>query len=836
MTSRAARRGAKRRKRTRAARNRPQTWIAEDLPRPLRLIVESSERLAGFAATAESPAAASSAALASVRAGVDSVLEMMSGYDSLDILEGIVLTNLFADPERYKETHHEGSAAVVELVALIAGCKSPIAKAGVPGEFDLYQQPDIDGIQRAAIDIVDAGAMWQLFRAADSTEPVAGIGLTLSIREAHVRNSSYPHMVRDTLDELFGDAAVVTDCKAALSVTPREIFSVLDALPTVRGSNWQSRFDTLRELDERMEGWQKDGSPADAETQAESGLTQVWGRPSEAAVVDVQQIASDTGLNADVVASVLDLFTCDVTAQTAQPLAERFLSGDNPLRLRPILLHPSGRRVVVHDALLVHAARERIEEGLKAAGLSARYFEWRAACLEKAALDHLKVLFPTGDLRGSFEYFVPDPDKPLEQIPSQFTKLVESDGLLTVDDVAIVLEAKSGALSDKARAGNRARLRSDLANLVTSAAEQAARVRTRILTDRELRLRDGTTIDLRGVREIYTLAVTLEDLAGIATVTDDLVQAGLLPSDFLPWVVSIHDLRIIGELVDRPAEMLLYLRRRTLPELTKTFLATDELDLFLHMFNAGLYVVPDPDVLEQELPMFPVQVSQRRRFQKQATQFLTSRTVPLDDWYFFQTGERTTPASKPSMRVPEELKILVDEITSAADPGWLSTTTALISGDLATCRKYAAFGAELVRATLIDGSPHMMTSINGDRGQSLVILVWLSSPGGLSAEQTRKFDEHYYEYLAAKKHQVQAPRAALLIFDSTGAFARLLFDNRVPGPDVALDAKVASLGLRAPADMNANVAVRSLKGKQQKRSRSKKARSNTRRKSRKGKR
>jgi hypothetical protein len=509
------------------------------------------------------------------------------------------------------------------------------------------------------------------------------------------------------------------------------------------------------------------------------------------------------------VEKVIKLFASDVSGDEANDLVERFFSGDNPFRTRPILRHPSGRYVVVHEALLFPSVRERIEDELKDAKLADRYFKRRASVTESAGLRHLQVIFPSASITQSFEYFVPNPDNPLETAPAAYTKLVEGDGLVVVDDVAIIVEAKAGALSARARSGSLGRLRGDLRSLISDAAQQASRVRDRILADGFLRLRDGSLLDLSHVREVYTVALTLEDLSGIATVTDELVDAGLLPKDFLPLVVSLHDLRIISEIVDNPAEFLLYLRRRTLPELTRRFLAVDELDFFLHMFNTGLYVEPDPDVLAKELPLLPVTNAQRRRFKNQHPEFLTSRTVPLDDWYRYLGGERSTPAPKPAMKhMSDRLRQMVDSITALGLPGWLSATTTLLAGDAEMRTKVADYGPSLAQVTRGDGKPHTMTVIAGDRSQSLIVLAWISEPAGLDANQRAIFDTHHAAYLAAKKHQVQATRAVLIVYSSEGEYLRHIFDGRIAGPDPALDAEINRFGLRTPSEMNADQATK----------------------------
>lgn len=165
--------------------------------------------------------------------------------------------------------------------------------------------------------------------------------------------------------------------------------------------------------------------------------------------------------------------------------------------------------------------------------------------------------------------------------PERSTKRVESDGLLLIDDIAIIIEVKSVALTAEARGGVARRLRGKLRDIVTDAANQAARLRERIMTDRRIRLNDDQWIDVSGIREVHTVAVGLEDLSGVTTATTMLLAAGVLRPDHIPWTVSVHDLRIVCELLDRPSELLLYLRRRTQPAATWKYRAVDELDLFL---------------------------------------------------------------------------------------------------------------------------------------------------------------------------------------------------------------------------------------------------------------
>lgn len=145
------------------------------------------------------------------------------------------------------------------------------------------------------------------------------------------------------------------------------------------------------------------------------------------------------------------------------------------------------------------------------------------------------------------------------------------------------------------------------------------------------------------------VAVGLDDLSGVTTATAALAAAGLIPTGGLPWTVSLHDLRIISELVERPAELLLYLRRRTTPEATLKYLAVDELDLFLFAFEEGLWVEPDPNVLASVPGYGATRVGDARRRKAQKTTLINSRTDPLDAWYQHGLGPGASPVAKPAL-------------------------------------------------------------------------------------------------------------------------------------------------------------------------------------------
>lgn len=72
-----------------------------------------------------------------------------------------------------------------------------------------------------------------------------------------------------------------------------------------------------------------------------------------------------------------------------------------------------------------------------------------------------------------------------------------------------------------------------------------------------------------------------------------------------------------------------------------------------------------------------------------------------------------------------------------------------------------------------------------------VLLVWACH--GLD-EDVDTAASYLMNYLQAKKHQTGAYRATCMLFDPTGRhLLRLLYDNRLPGPDPELDEAAAHL-------------------------------------------
>ena len=746
------------------------------------------------------------------RATVEAIAELARPFDPFHVLTVVRILELAHDPNTFRESTHEGSVASVELISLIVA-------ASVGSGATL---PDKDTpLLAAAVEIVNLASF--LFRleaarnfiamtVADS--PLGMVASGARGKEIHFRNPTHDHIAREMLAGLFGSAEVEQVCLDKLGFTVRDACDVFDAIERIgegafalyvagRAEMEQNRPVFLVRIGRRLRRLISKATAGDEDAQNQQ-FAALIAEVADASAFDVVELANEADLGIDTVRAVVDCFAYSDTSGDPNEAALQFFESQSPMRTRPLLPSGEGRTVLPHGVNGIHCIRERIETALKPAANSGvdserwhTYSDYRAEYLEQRSVELLARLLSATDVHRNIRYFVPAENTDETAAgPKSYTIFGEADALLLVDDIAIVVEAKAGSLRPDARSGDPTLLRQDLTRLITHATKQAKRLRQRISADGGLRLRDDTWLDLSYVREVHLVAVTLEDTSGIVTATSDLIDYGLLSNDAVPWTVSLQDLRVISEIVQRPSEFVLYLRRRTEPDTTRFNYSMDELDLFMEFLTTGLYVEPDPERRAAELPLFAeADESARERYARQAPRFLFSRTDDLDAWYLSQYGRREAPAEKPALPIDPGVAQVVDHMASHRLPGWLSIGSTLLSYSTQQQEQFTAMIADLRRMTLDDGENHTFTVVGGDRRDRSHVLVFASiaSPV-LSADDV----EGLTAYVMLKKHQLQVAVGAVIAFGPDGESEPIAgtYDSSPPSPDPELDALVEEAGLR----------------------------------------
>ncbi len=668
----------------------------------------------------------------------------------------------------------EGGPARIELLTMLSAT-SPRTQEGDPPQI----WAEIGEWKTAVDRIIQLSAMIGLFRAIEdgTLDPMAKIQASTRASEVLLRESSYADMVKTTLTDLFDTPQMKTVLINLLSFDLNDAINVLEACHEIQTDKFNDRLSAMMvELQEGMAN-QEDLSDAEKES-IRNRLNGTWDPSDDDISVSSAEIAAKLGTSENTVTAVLNQFVLPTELGSPEEVVSNFTTGDNALRTNPVISDGNGRFMLVHPSLALPAIRENFEQRLKQSPSWNEYQSHRGKYLEDETSKCLSRVLPGADIRSGFEYFVPASDLEEAGDPAGYTKLVEGDLLFVLDDIAIIAEEKAVALAPSARAGNTRRLRSDLVRIVTKAAEQAGRLKERMEKDGGFRLRDGSWVSTENIREIHTMAVSLEDLSGVSTATADLLQAGLLDADNIPWTVSLNDLRLVIELVDPSATamFLLYLRRRRHPEATVMFAAVDELDFFLYFFENGLYVQPDPDVMKAELPhMTNVRTGDRRRRKGQARQFITSRTDPLDAWHAYETGVSDVPAAKPEITGSPTMA-LVRELQSRKGSGWCSIGATLLSGSTRTQQEWMNTSRELVKRFRVDGHGHHVTRPYGSNRADAWLLVW-----AVEDSATPEFGSAttlLTDYIRAKKYQMGFSRAAALIFDAkSGDLHTVLYDG-----------------------------------------------------------
>lgn len=690
----------------------------------------------------------------------------------------------------------EGGTTKAELLALISQTLSQGTSFGSAAD----EQPN--SLYRAAHDWAESvGRLIELVqvqelikirsRPAEHTDALA-----FSARSASVwlRNTSYPDMAKATYEALFGKQEVRTALTTHLGFSADDAVDVLTRLHELQVEAMNDRWEAgFRAISEAYEMSGRGTIPLDEETRDRNRMlhNDAWQPTADLVAIPATSVATSLGRDITVVEAVLSRFTVDTRQASARDIVDAFIGGDNPLRTNPVIDTGRGTFMLVHDALILPAVRENLEQELKALPEWELYQKWRGTLLENLGQVAFEKILPGASTYASFDYFIPANKREAEGRPSGYTKKVEGDILLVVDDVAVIVEAKAVAITPESRAGQTRRLRRDLTGIITKASEQAARLQQRIENDGGIRLHRSAWLDLAHVREIHTVALSLEDLSGVATATSDLVAAGLIDVDQIPWVVSIHDLQVIAQLIARPAEFLLYLRRRRDPETSVAYAAADELDLFLYFYEAGLYVAPDPKVMVAELPYIAApSTGDLRRRKQQGRLFIASQTDALDAWRYAELDPALPRVPKPSL-TGSPMSAFVDDLQARGAFGWLSIGATLLSASTKSQADMVRFPAKLLASPDPFGRERTQAVPVGTRLSNAWLLVWMTKPAQRLLNDIAELGR---EYLRAKKYQLQFNRGAVFIFDQEKkTLVEVIYDGTLPIPDPEMDRLIVGL-------------------------------------------
>jgi hypothetical protein len=288
---------------------------------------------------------------------------------------------------------------------------------------------------------------------------------------------------------------------------------------------------------------------------------------------------------------------------------------------------------------------------------------------------------------------------------------------------------------------------SDLKKLVIDAITQDERFRSAIRRD-DFAWKSRDTPPARREDAVTPIVLTLEDVSSCAVVSAQLRKAGLVTGQ-LPWIISLAHFEQTLELLELPAVLLHFLRRRaTLNE--DRIAALDEIDLVLEYLSHGL----EWAIYEQ--PPF------------QGKAVLQLPTYEFRDYQAWLEGERGLgpTVSKPALPLPAGLRTLLHRLEQDRPPNYLQMSISLLDlprstwPRIATAWSYINTPTDRQRPVLV-ADPAFAFSDGSALG--FTFLRWdneLQDPDAMTMLLTR--------YCTVQQHRARAKLwYGLLISDST---------------------------------------------------------------------
>lgn len=263
-----------------------------------------------------------------------------------------------------------------------------------------------------------------------------------------------------------------------------------------------------------------------------------------------------------------------------------YLFLNNPVWQKPLIKLTDGSYFCPIVPIFLNYLTDMIEAIVKPhTELFQKYEEYRGKFLEEEIYQLFYKAFPSANIYRSSEWLDPTTKKTFE-----------NDILVLLDSYLLIIEAKSGRVTEYARRGAVQSLKKILKKLVEEPSIQSKRFSEYLNINpglHKFKSRQGgfNQIDNSNVCKIIRLSVTLESLSILFCRSTDLKKAGLIPFDVeIATTISLADLEIIFDILEGSCEKIHYLVRREEFEQNVNYVG-DEVDLLALYIDTGFNIV-----------------------------------------------------------------------------------------------------------------------------------------------------------------------------------------------------------------------------------------------------
>jgi len=693
---------------------------------------------------------------------IGAIIERFRRFDPFPVIAELSIRNCFVDPETYNEPESEQVEALAEYAQSLA---LAIAKPG-------KDAPSVEVIDECCALIEEALEATELYFSTEFTQD--GYGERYPGVEAEVRFMTVMRTlkmrgdsVQEHHDELF--LALFephkTFLRARFGFSASEFVSAMHAIDETLvervGDYEETRSRLLEELQKQFDRFVarriSEGPvpgndqineeffalPATEQLNAEKRRT----RESISSMFD---IAPDSTIKE----KILDFLSADAGSnlEFLDGNGRGWPIGESIIRRKPAVRR-DGRYYLFNPLLLSRVLIDMFETAVReadAAYFRDVYLPKRSALLEESVLEHLVRLLPGAKVYRNLKY---------EAIDDGKTKLFETDAILIFDRYLFIIEDKAGGVTRAAHRAAIARIKEHLENLIADAAKQGFRTRDYIAEHSPARFRDSSGRDvevpnLDSFDGCFVITPTLTPLAHFAARLAVIRQLASLPNGAWPWSVFLNDLRIISEIVESPAEFVLYLERRLLANETVDIATTDELDYLMYFLCHGMFFGNEAGPNGKQ------------------GMVLAGYTVDLDRYYSWKGGRRST-GEKPRFNVSDEMRAFVRRIEETGEDHRTCAASSFLALDAETRKMVIDSVRDLRTKRAVDGEDHSLTFSAGATGYHICIVPEPNADASL--HRLRSYSE-------MKKYQWRKDRWVQLAFveGSDGAERMRVFVDTSP--------------------------------------------------------
>lgn len=315
----------------------------------------------------------------------------------------------------------------------------------------------------------------------------------------------------------------------------------------------------------------------------------------------------------------------------------------NPVWQKPLVRLKNEKIFCPIATLFINSLTEIMEAIIKSKPeLYKRYEERRGKFLEEEIYQLFGSAFPSAKVYRGSQWHDPVTNKDFE-----------NDLLVLVDSYLIIVEAKSGRVTESARRGASESLKKIINKLVVEPSLQARRFASYLKDNPGLHKfinRQGNLneVDSSNVYEVICLNITLESLGTLYSHAPNLKKAGFISDEIdIAPTISLADIEIIFKILEGTCEKLHYLVRRTQFEQNADY-SGDEIDLLAFYLDTGF------NIGEVE-------------FNRQGLSLLGMSNI-FDPFFLGELPKQDTP--KPRIRLTKWWKDILRQIEIQNFKGW----------------------------------------------------------------------------------------------------------------------------------------------------------------------